>query len=108
MAATLGYLNRSDIRNWEVYDNYQWKPTAGHKLLAYGPSIDTAINYDHEHRLQNWSVSPGFSVTLPRLTNLSVSHGESYELYSGIGFRERYTSVSAGTSWYRWLQVSSN
>jgi hypothetical protein len=108
MAATLGYLNRTDIRNWETNYGYQWKPPAGHMLLAYGPGMDVALNYDHEHRLENWSAAPSFYLTLPRLTTLAVTHGEAYELYSGIGLRERYTSLNVGTSWYKWLQMSAS
>jgi hypothetical protein len=106
--ATLDYLNRTDIRNWETSYGYQWKPPANHTLLAFGPSMDVLVNYDHEHRLENWSATPSFSVTLARLTTLAVAHGEAYELYSGIGFRERYTSLSLATSWYKWLQLSTN
>lgn len=107
MTATLGYLNRVDIRNWETYSGYQWKPPAGHRLMAFGPSMDVLVNYDHEQRLENWSYSPGFSMTLAGQTYLGFGHGESYELYSGIGFRERYTSFYAGTSWYKWLSLSA-
>jgi len=108
MTATLGYLNRSDIRQWEIYDNYYWKPAKGRKLLSFGPSLDTLINYDHEHRLENWYVIPGFSITLPRLTSLSATYNEAYELYNGIGFREWLASGTVATSWYKWLQLSSN
>jgi hypothetical protein len=106
MVATLGYLNRVDVRNWDTYSSYQWKPPAGHQLMAFGPSMDVLVNYDHEQRLQNWSFSPGFSMTLAGQTYLSVGHGESYEFYNGIGFRERYTSFNASSAWYKWLSMS--
>jgi hypothetical protein len=103
----LGYLTRSDLRYWETYYSHAWKPPVGHALLAYGPSIDTVLAYDHEQRLQNWSLLPGFSVSLPRLTSVTMKHSEAYERYEGIGFRERYTSLSAATSWYKWLEMSA-
>jgi hypothetical protein len=105
--ATLGYLNRNDIRRWETYSAYQWKPSS-HTILAYGPSMDVTLIYDHEHRLQNWSASPALSLTLPGLTWLSVAHSEAFELYSNIGFREQSTSVSLATSWYKWLDFSGS
>jgi hypothetical protein len=108
MTATLGYLNRTDIRYWETYYGYRWKPPSNHTLLAYGPGMDVEVIYDHEHRLENWYAAPSFYVTLPRLTTLGVTHGEAYELYSGIGFRERYTNLTIGTSWYKWLQLGAN
>lgn len=108
MQATLGYLNRVDMRNWETYYGYQWKPTSGHTVLSYGPSIDASVNYDHEQRLENWSVTPGFSINLSRLSYLSVSHNQAYELYSGTGFRERLSSLTLGTSWTKWLQMNAS
>ena len=107
MAATLGYLNRTDIRNWETSYGYQWKPPANRTVLSYGPGMDVVVNYDHERRLENWSATPSLSVTLPRLTTLAMSHGEAYELFSGIGLRERYTTLNISTSWYKWLQMSA-
>ena len=107
MTATLGYLNRTDIRNWETSYGYQWKPPANRSLLSYGPGMDVVVNYDHEQRLENWSATPSFSVTLPRLTTLGISHGEAYELFGGIGLRERYTTLNISTSWYKWLQMNA-
>jgi len=104
--ATLGYLSRPDIRDWENYYSYQWKPSESQTLLAYGPSIDTVLNCDHESRLQNWSATPGFSVTLPRTTILSVAYQEGYELYDGIGFRERSGKLSLMSSWFSWLDFT--
>jgi hypothetical protein len=105
--ATLGYLTRSDIRYWENYYSHKWKPPVNRTLLSYGPSMDTVLNYDHEQRLLNWSFSPGFSISLPRLTTLSINHNEAYERYQGVGFRERYTNLNVGTSWYKWLQLTA-
>ena len=103
--ATLGYIPRTDIRKWETLFNHQWKPPS-ETILAYGPSIDTILIYDHEKRLQNWSYTPMFSLSLPRLTVLSLEHTEAYELYNSIGFRERSTIASLATSWYKWLETS--
>ncbi len=108
MNAILGYIDRTDVRWWETYYNYQWKPAGNQKLLAYGPSMDTVLNYDHEHRLQNWSIEPGLSLTLQRLTTLSVSHAEGFELFNDIGFHEQQTSINLGTSWYKWLSLSGS
>lgn len=105
--ATLGYLTRSDIRYWENYYSHKWKPPVNQTLLSYGPSLDTVLNYDHEQRLLNWSFTPGLSVSLPRLTTMSIYHSEAYELYQGVGFREHYTNLNLGTSWYKWLQLSA-
>jgi hypothetical protein len=103
--ATLGYIPRVDIRRWETSFDHQWKP-ASQTILAYGPSINTVLIYDHEQRLQNWSYIPMISLSLPRLTVLSLQHTEAYELYQGIDFRERSTVAAIATSWYKWLDVN--
>jgi hypothetical protein len=108
MAATLGYLDQTDVRWWETFYNYQWKPKGGNLVLSYGPSMYAALNYDHEGRLENWMFWPGFGINLSRLTYLGINHHESYELYEGIGFRESSTRVSFGTSWTKWLQLNAN
>jgi hypothetical protein len=107
MTATLGYLSRSDIRYLETFYKYLWRPEGNKTLLAYGPSIDAVVNYDHQKRLENWSVTPGFSMTFDRMTMLSMTHSESYELYNGIGFRARNTTWNVATSWYQWLEMSA-
>jgi hypothetical protein len=104
--ATLGYISRTDIRRWDTNYNRQWKP-ASQTVLAYGPSLDVMFIYDHEHRLQNWSTTPMMSLTLPRLTILTLQHTEAYELYNGIGFRERSTVAALATSWYKWIDLNA-
>jgi hypothetical protein len=108
MYAPLGYMSRNDIRRWETYASYQWKPAQNHTVMAYGPLMDGIVVYDHEGRLQNWSILPGFTITLPRLTTLNLSHGESYEFYQGNGFREQATTVAATTSWFKWMDMTAN
>src|SRR5450631_10943 len=51
--ATLGYIARTDIRRWDTFSSYQWKP-ASQTVFAYGPGMDVTVIYDHEHNLQNW------------------------------------------------------
>ena len=105
MAVTLGYLNRTDIRYWETNYGYQWKPPGNQTLLSFGPNVDAVLNYDHEGRLENWAALPNFSVSLNKLTSFALTHGEGYELYKGIGFRERFNALSVSTSWYKWLDL---
>jgi Domain of unknown function (DUF5916)/Carbohydrate family 9 binding domain-like len=103
--ATLAYISRTDIRRWDTISNYQWKPT--HSLIfAYGPGFDSTLIYDHEQKLQNWSVTPMFTVSLPRLTSLNLQRTEAYEFYHGIGFREHSTSVSLLTAWLKWMDLN--
>jgi hypothetical protein len=108
MNSSLGYLSRTDIRQWETYGSYLWKPPAGHAVMSYGPSFDGIIISDHKGILQNWSVDPGFTVGFARLTWFSFLYDRSYELYKGQEFRTQGAAVSALTSWFKWLDLSAS
>jgi hypothetical protein len=82
MDVSLGYLNRTDLRSWENYATYPCKPQR-RAVLSFGPSFDSVLVYDHAQTLQNWSLSPGLSITLPRLTWMTATRCESYERYRG-------------------------
>ena len=107
MNSTLGYISRPNIRKWETYAVYQWKPNPGRTLMAYGPTMDGSVVYDHAGVLQNWDAEPGFSITLPRLTTLTLMHDEGYERYQGQELRERLTTATLLTSWYKWLDLNA-
>ena len=42
LSATLGYMTRPDIREWETYYSYKWKPGESRTVLSYGPTIGRA------------------------------------------------------------------
>ena len=108
MNSTLGYISRTDIRQGETYASYLWKPPAGRALMSYGPSMDGIVIFDHQQRLQNWSVDPGFTVMLPRLTSISFLYDQSYELYKQQEFRSHGTAVAATSSWSKWFDLTAN
>ncbi len=103
--STLGYISRTNIRKLENFEYYLWKPAGA--VLAYGPQLDGVVIYDHAGVLQNWNVEPGFLLTLPRLTTLTLTQDVGYELYQGQGFRERLTTLSILTSWYKWVDLNA-
>jgi hypothetical protein len=105
--STLGYIERTDVRAWENYGQYLWKPKAGKTLLAYGPTMYTDLIYDHSGTLQNWSIEPGFQVSLPKLTTLAVTHEQEYECFKATGFRRQLTDFSVMTSWFKWMDMKA-
>ena len=108
MNATLGYIARTDIRRFENFTNYQWKPSGKYGVMAYGPFFDNFVIYDHEGRLQNWTAQQGFQITLPRLTSLALAEEQDYEYYQGIGFREHSIVANLMTSWFKWLDMGAS
>jgi len=103
--STLGFISRTDIRRWETYAHYRWKPS-GRAAMSYGPNLDGVVLYDHKGRLQNWSVEPEFSITLPRMTSLMGGYAVGYELYRGQEFHEHAASLALSTSWFKWLDMT--
>ena len=74
--------------------------------MSYGPNLDGIVIYDHQGKLQDWWIDPGFTVGLARLTWLSFLYEQSYELYQGQEFNAHGAAVSATTSWFKWLDLS--
>lgn len=107
LTANLGYLDRTDIRKWETYESYNWKP-ASRALLAYGPALSSLLIYDHKNTLQNWAITPNFSFSFPRLTWFNFGYSEAYEAYQGKGFREQSAAVTLGSSPYKWLDLNTS
>lgn len=100
----LGFVPRVDIRYTSHYAQYLWRPT--HRaVVAFGPSLTTLVNWDHEGRLEDWRVLPAFQVSFRRVTTLQVTRDDRYELFEGHGFREHLTGLSAQTQWWAWLSV---
>ncbi len=98
----LGYLNRVDLRTVETGYGYQWRPKHS-PVVSYGPAIDVGRDADHQGTLQDWWVTPRFSVTLPRNSTASASHSEWYEVYQGVGFRQNASEIYVASQWFKWL-----
>lgn len=105
MNTTLGYLSRTNIRKVDTFGSYDWKPRPGNKVMAFGPWGDASFVVDHNGELQNWDMGEGFTVDLPRLTELGISHDDGYELYDGQELRERMTALFVHSSWFKWLDM---
>ena len=105
--STLGYIDRTDIRSWASYGQYLWKPKASKAVMAFGPTMFGELIYDHEKRLQNWSLEPGFQISLPKLTTLGVTYEQEYEYFKGSGFRRQVTDFTLMTSWFKWLDMKA-
>ena len=103
----LGFVPRVDIREARHFVNYRWKP-AGRRIVSFGPSSRWLVNWDRQGRVQEWAGNGEFSLELPRLTYISLLHGQSYELFENRGFRQHSTSAFFNTEWLKWLAVSGS
>jgi hypothetical protein len=102
----LGFVNRIDIRQNNALGSYLWRPTKG-KIVDFGPGFSETLDWDHNGVLQDWQAVAVFQVELTKQTTLSVSRGEAYERFDGIGFRKHSGYVLASTQPYKWISFSA-
>jgi hypothetical protein len=103
--STLGYVQRVDIRQFSQDLGYLWRPKA-RAVQSIGPVFSYYSYHDHAGRLTDWNFSPELRITATRGTSFSYEYGSSYELYSGIGFRQHAHKTGYRTEWFRWLTVA--
>ncbi len=102
----LGFVNRIDIRQNNVFGGYFWRPDKS-KIVDFGPTVSETVDWNHAGILQDWGVGLGFQVDLTKQTTISISRGDAYELFEGIGFRKHGTSVLFNTQPYKWISFST-
>jgi hypothetical protein len=105
LRADLGYLSRVDIRKWNNYGEYRWRPKDS-TFVSFGPNLSNYVTWDHAGHFLEWGVTPSFSFEMRRLTFLTAGHGESYETYQGIGFRTGFNHLVFSSEPYKWLAIS--
>jgi hypothetical protein len=102
----LGFVNRIDIRQNNAFSGYFWRPEKN-KVIDFGPTASETVDWDHNGVLQDWQAALAFQVDLRKQTTFSISRGEAYELFGGIGFRKHSTSLLAATQPYKWISFSA-
>ena len=105
--AALGYIPRTDIREWKHNLSYRWRPKKSF-LVSFGPGLTELVNWNRQGQVQDWSVQPNFALELRRATTLEISRTESFELFQRMGFRKNSTALSLGTECYRWLALAAS
>jgi hypothetical protein len=102
----LGFVNRIDIRQNNAFGGYFWRPDNS-KIVDFGPTASETVDWNHKDILQDWQAALGFQVDLRKQTTFSISRGEAYELFDGIGFRKHSTSFLVATQPYKWISFSA-
>jgi hypothetical protein len=104
--ADVGFIPRIDIRQVRNSTGYRWRPESG-QLQSFGPSIITLANWDHQGRLQDWSVETPFVFNFRGPSSLIVSRFEEYELFRNRGFRKFNNSVYFSSNRLKWTGVAA-
>ena len=98
----LGFVNRVDIRKFNNFVGYLWRPEKS-RVLDFGPSGTGTVIWDHTGRLTDWGADFVFQVDFTRQTTLTVTRREAFELFQGLGFRKHLSGISVTTQPYKWL-----
>jgi len=102
----MGFVNRIDIRQYNAFAGYFWRPNTG-KVIDFGPIVSETVDWNHAGVLQDWQASLGFQFDLRKQTTIGFSRGEAYELFANIGFRKHSTAVFLTTQPYKWISFST-
>ena len=102
----LGFVNRVDIRRFNNFFGYLWRPRNS-RVIAFGPSATGLVNWDHNGRVQDWGADFVFQVDLTRQSTFAFSRRESLERFAGIDFRKHSTGLSATSQPYKWFAVNA-
>jgi hypothetical protein len=100
--AAVGYIPRVDMRQVRQAAGYRWKPDGG-RVVSFGPDLGTSAVWDHKGVIQDWSVSPEFSVLVRGPTEVGAGFDRSFERFGGIDFNHQRVSTWASTDWLSWI-----
>lgn len=100
----LGFVPRLDVRSMEHYAAYYWRPESK-KILSFGPSVSTTLDWDTNNQLQDWSTYADFKIDFARSTGVAISRFDSNELYLGSWFRHGTTGIAVYSNRLAWLST---
>jgi hypothetical protein len=104
--ADLGFIPRTDIREFENHLSYKWW-REGRTLVNFGPEVVALGNWNRAGRAQDWEVDFAWNMELLRLTYLNFTRKEAFELYRNVGFRKSANTYSASSEWWKWMAFSA-
>jgi hypothetical protein len=104
--ADLGFIPRTDIREWASTIKYT-KWLEKRTIVNFGPRLTVLRNWNRLGQTQDWETDLEWAMTLTRLTAINFKRAELFELYRGLGFRQGSNNYPLETEWFKWLAVSS-
>jgi hypothetical protein len=102
--ADLGFIPRTDIREFRNEVGYKWWRDR-RTLVNFGPEIAVLGNWNRLGQTQDWEVDIEWQMEFTRLTSFSIGRTEAFELYQGQGFRRGSNNYHFNSEWFRWLAV---
>jgi hypothetical protein len=103
--ASLGFVQRTDMRSPSGFARYTWFPEK-RALVSIQTSVHASSLWDYSGTLQDWEVSPELSLEFRGPIEIEVERQEAMTRFGGIEFRRHETSALVEAAWLKWLQVS--
>jgi len=103
----LGFIPRVNIRQFSHFLDYSWRPER-RRLVSFGPSAFTLVNWDRQGRVQDWIAQVGFGMFFTGQTGLEITRKDAFELFQNLGFRKHSTLLNFSTEWLKWLAISAS
>lgn len=102
--SALGFIRRVDVRQFEQFFGYRWRP-AGGRVNHFGPFGNMMLNWDRQNRLQDRMIEAGFSFLFAGPIGVVITHERSFELFQHRGFEQNSSGVFFFGEWLKWLNV---
>lgn len=94
--AALGFVRRTDIRQFDHEVGYRFRPRGGPVVKA-GPTLDGFAIWNHEGQLQDRRFRSRFEIDFVGQTSMLVDRAVSYERFAGLGFDKSRTTAEFET-----------
>jgi hypothetical protein len=104
--ADLGYIPRVDVREFKNRVGYKWWREKS-ALVNFGPAVVVLGNWDRTGRAQDWEADIEWNMQFSRLSSLTVSHGQMFELFRGYRFRKSGTNYIFTSEWFKWMAFNA-
>src|SRR5437870_13864927 len=84
-----------------------WQP-GDSGVWSFGPSVSTVVNWDRAGRLQDRWTTAELSLSVAGQIEAHAARNEALELYAGVPFRTRSTSVSLSSTAPAWVSLRTS
>jgi hypothetical protein len=105
--ADLGFIQRTDIREFKNQLAYKWW-RENKTLVNFGPAITILGNWNRRGQTQDWEADLEWDMQFTRLTSFTFIRTEAFELYQGLGFRKNYNTYTFSSEWFKWLAAQGS
>ncbi len=105
--AELGFIPRVNIRQAQLFALRRFHPQNKY-VVSWGPRIFVNADYDHSGVQQDWQMSPGLQMEMPRSTFFNVNYSNYFERFSSTNFLHWNTGLGFHSEYFKAAVVDLN